>query len=119
MNNISKHITYNEATHSDTAIRKGIKNIPSNEELENMKLLAEKIFEPVRSIINKFIIVNSFYRSVALNKAVGGSATSEHCKGMAMDMSCNGLNKKIFDIIRGKLKFTQFIAEYEENGAPN
>lgn len=116
---ISKHISYKEATHSNTALRKGIDNSPNDEQLANMKLVAEMIFEPLRLFINKPIRINSFFRSLKLNKAVGGSATSHHCKGMAIDISCDGLNKKMFDFIRKNLKFTQLIWEFGSDNEPD
>ena len=79
MEKISKNITYNEAVHSNTAKRKGIENIPNAFQLANMKLLAEKVFEPLRLEVGGPIKVNSFFRSPKLNKAIGGSKTSQHC----------------------------------------
>ena len=85
MENISKNITYAEAIHSSTAKRKAIDNTPNQKELECMKLLAEKVFEPLREWVGGPIKVNSFFRSVALNEAIGGAASSQHCKGQAID----------------------------------
>ena len=84
--NISKHITYAEAIHSNTAKRDGIDNTPNSYHLNNMKVLAEKIFEPLRSWVGGPIKVNSFFRSPKLNEAIGGVATSMHCKGQAIDL---------------------------------
>jgi zinc D-Ala-D-Ala carboxypeptidase len=86
MDKISEHISYVEATRSNTAIRMGVKNDPNKEQLEAMKLVAEKVFEPVRKIANRPITVSSFFRSPKLNKAIGGSETSQHPKGEAIDM---------------------------------
>ena len=70
---ISDHITYAEAIHSNTAKRKGIDNTPSEAQVEAMRLLAEKIFEPLRKWVGGPIKVNSFFRSETLNEAIGGS----------------------------------------------
>lgn len=112
---ISKHISIEEATQSPTALRLKIDNIPSDEVLENMRLVAEKCFEPIRAWYGKPIKVNSFYRSLPLNKAVGGSASSQHVKGEAMDISAGSKeeNKKIFDWAKANLKFDQLINEYD------
>ena len=83
---ISKHISYKEGVHSNTALRRGIENIPNEEQLANMKLIAEKIFEPLRSYVGGPIKINSFFRCPELNTAIGGSKTSQHCKGQAMDI---------------------------------
>ena len=112
---ISKHITLAEATKSNTAIKLGISNLPTEEHLANMKHIAETIFEPLREHFGKPIAVSSFYRSAALNKAVGGSMTSQHLTGEAMDIDAQifgGLtNKEVFDWIRANCKVDQLIFE--------
>ena len=114
MNYISQHITYNEATNSATATRKGIDNSPNMEQRFNMSLVADKVFEPVRNHFNVPIYINSFFRCAKLNKAVGGSRTSQHMEGMAIDMrGSNGVtNKMIFDYIKDNLEYDQLINEY-------
>lgn len=99
MSQISKHITFQEATHSDTAVRNAINNTPDAATIEKMKLVAEKCFEPLRAWYGKPIRINSFYRSQLLNVKVGGSATSQHCKGEAIDISAGSRteNKKLYD----------------------
>ena len=69
---ISKHISYKEGTHSNTATRRRIRNEPNEEQLASMKLLAKMVFEPLRVHFDTPIRINSFFRSVALNKAIGG-----------------------------------------------
>jgi zinc D-Ala-D-Ala carboxypeptidase len=83
---ISKHITLAEAIHSNTAKRCGIDNLPNEEQTNNMKMLAEKIFEPLRLWVGGPIKINSMFRSEKLNKAIGGASSSQHCKGLAMDL---------------------------------
>jgi hypothetical protein len=102
MERISKHITFKEATFSATAQRLGIKNEPTLEHLKSMITVAEKCFEPLREWYGKPLRVNSFYRGKDLNKAVKGSATSQHCKGEAIDIDAGSVeeNKKIHDWIR-------------------
>ena len=70
---ISDHITYAEAIHSQTAKRKGIDNTPNPNQIEAMKILAEKVFEPLRKWVGGPIKVNSFFRSPELNTKIGGS----------------------------------------------
>ena len=112
---ISKHITLAEATKSNTAIKLGISNLPTEEHLANMKHIAESIFEPLREHFSKPIAVSSFYRSEALNKAVKGSMTSQHLTGEAMDIDAQIFgsltNKEVFDWIRANCTFDQLIAE--------
>ena len=90
---ISKHISDREGVYSITATRRGLDNTPNGEQLANMKLLAEKVFEPLRSWVGGPIRINSFFRGEELNKAIGGSSKSQHCKGQAMDIDDGGCNK--------------------------
>jgi zinc D-Ala-D-Ala carboxypeptidase len=113
---ISKHITLQEATESATALRMGIKNVPNEVELESMKYVSENLFEPIREWYDKPIKVNSFYRCLALNKAVKGSLTSGHVLGNSIDISGGNKieNKKIFEFIKTSgLDFDQIINEYD------
>ena len=119
--NISKHITYLEGTHSDTAKAKGIANIPNEVQLAAMRLVAEKCFEPLREWYDKPIRINSFFRSVELNKAVKGSKTSDHVKGMAIDLDAgsNAENLKLFNWLKDNVEFTQLISEYGDKSGPS
>ena len=112
---ISKHISFDEATVSNTATRFGIENNPSDIQLACMKLVAEKCFEPLRTWYNKPIKVNSFFRCESLNLKVGGSKTSQHVKGEAIDISGGNKeeNKKLFDWCKENLEFDQLINEYD------
>ena len=112
---ISKHISYKEATQSQTAVRKGINNEPDAYQLQNMQVLAEKVFEPLREHFGVPIAINSFFRSQKLNKAIGGVAGSQHTQGRAIDVddTLGGVsNKQMFDWIRENLDFDQLIAEF-------
>lgn len=118
--NISKHITYLEATHSDTAKAKGISNVPNEVQLAAMRLVAEKCFEPLREWYGKPIRINSFFRNTELNKAVKGSKTSDHVKGMAIDLDAgsNAENLKLFNWLKDNVEFTQLIYEYGDKSGP-
>lgn len=112
---ISEHITLYEATFSPTALRLKINNEPTPEILENMKLVANMCFEPLRKWYGKPIKVNSFYRCPELNKAVGGSATSDHMKGCSIDLTAGSKeeNKKLYDWAKTNLVYDQLINEYD------
>ena len=114
MKRISKHISYKEAVGSNYAKQKGIKNKPNEEQVENMKLLAEKVFEPLREWVGCPIKVNSMFRSLELNTALKGSKTSSHMKGEAMDITSMGgkSNLEMFHYIRTELDFDQLIWEF-------
>jgi len=114
MENISEHVSWDEAVNSSTAKSLKIDNSPTAEHLKSMKLLAEKVFEPIRKHFGKPIKINSFYRSAALNKAIpGSSSTSQHSKGEAMDIDATAgfTNKDIFEYIVKNLEFDQIIWE--------
>jgi zinc D-Ala-D-Ala carboxypeptidase len=128
MENISKHITYNEAIHSSTAKRLGIDNVPDAKQLENMKALAENIFEPLRLWVGGAIKVNSFFRSEDLNKAIGGASRSQHMCLMGAsaididDVYGYKTNKEMFEWIKLNCSFDQLIHEFGEpypNGNPS
>lgn len=113
--NLSKTVTLKEATYSTTAIRKGIDNTPNDAQIENMKRTSVKIVDPVR---NRFpgARMNSFFRCAALNKAIGGSKSSDHMNGNSVDLDSedNKDNVGIFDFIRTELDFDQCIGEYPD-----
>ena len=117
---ISEHLELSELTRSESAKRNGISNMPTPEHIENFKLLADNIFEPVRKHFDVPIRISSGYRSKELNAKIGGSATSQHCKGQAIDIDMDGAsltNKQVFDYIKDNLPFDQLIWEFgnEEN----
>jgi len=122
MEKISKHISYREGVYSNTADRKGIENIPNDEQLANMKLIAEKVFEPLRKFVGGPIKINSFFRSVKLNRAIGGSAKSQHCKGQAIDIDDTfgtAINAVMYRWIKENLDFDQMIWEFGDDKNPN
>jgi zinc D-Ala-D-Ala carboxypeptidase len=117
---ISKHITLEEACKSATADKLGIvNNNPSLNIINNMKLLAEKVFEPVRTHFKAPIKISSMYRGQELNNAVKGSITSQHCTGEAMDIDNDKpTNKEVFDYIKDNLDFDQLIWEFGTKDNP-
>lgn len=123
MKRISEHVSYREATKSITARRNGIDNTPGQDALVNMKYIGESLFELLRiSLGGKPIGIASFYRSPALNKAIGGSENSQHCSGQAMDLDADmyeGLtNREIFDWIKDYGVFDQLIWEFGNDSEP-
>lgn len=119
---ISKHISYKEATRSVTALRLGIDNTPNEYQLQNMELLAEKVFEPLRIAVGGPIKINSFMRVEKLNQAIGGSSRSQHCQGRAIDLDDTYgymSNKDMFYYIKNNLDFDQIIWEFGTNENPD
>ena len=119
---ISKHISYKEGVYSVTAMRRGIDNIPNDEQLDNMELIAEKVFEPLRDWVGGPIKINSFFRCPELNKAIGGSKTSQHCKGQAIDIDDTFrvvANSDMYNYIKENLDFDQLIWEFGDDENPN
>tara|TARA_E500000305_G_scaffold86859_1_gene73217 strand:+ start:84 stop:554 length:471 start_codon:yes stop_codon:yes gene_type:complete len=122
MEKISKHISYKEGVYSTTALRRNIANNPNKEQLNNMKLIAEKIFEPLRVWVGGPIKINSFFRGADLNKAIGGSTRSQHCKGQAMDVDDTfgyKTNAEMYHYIKDNLDFDQMIWEFGNDNNPN
>ena len=119
---ISEHISYKEGVYSATATRRGIDNTPNDEQLANMELIAEKVFEPLREWVGGPIKINSFFRSVELNKAIGGSSKSQHCHGQAIDIDDTYkvvANSDMYDYIKNNLDFDQLIWEFGDDNNPN
>ena len=119
---ISEHISYKEGVYSITATRRGIDNTPGDDQLHFMEIIAEKIFEPLRKWVGGPIKINSFYRSPELNTAIGGSKTSQHCKGQAMDIDDTlgkATNAEMFNWIKENLDFDQMIWEFGDDDNPN
>ena len=116
---LSKNFTLTEYTKSQTAIRQGLDNTPTDEHLSKAKQLFESVVQPVR---NNFgvTVINSGYRGPALNQAVGGSSKSQHCKGEAVDIECPGVaNYDVAKWIHDNLDFDQLILEFYTPGIPD
>lgn len=120
---LSNHLTLAEMIRSDSAKRLGISNQPLPEHLDNMKILAVNVFEPIREHFGVPIYISSGYRSEALNKAIKGSKSSQHCKGQAMDIDMDGSglisNADVFIFIRSSLQFDQLIWEFGDTNNPD
>ena len=119
---ISKHISYKEGVYSNTATRRGINNTPNDEQLNNMETVAEEIFEPLRAYVNGPIKINSFFRCPELNKAIGGSSKSQHCKGQAIDIDDTFgymTNAEMYYFIKEHLDFDQIIWEFGSDDNPD
>ena len=117
--NLSKNFTYDELTYSATAERLKIDNTPTKEILDKLKRLCNEVLQPIRDKYGKAVIVTSGYRSLAVNKAVGGAKSSQHMKGEAADLKVGGKeqNKAFFNMIlgmmnKGEIKVGQLIDEY-------
>jgi hypothetical protein len=119
---LSENLTLSEVVRSESAKRRGINNNPSAEHLENLKLLAEKVFQPIRDHFKRPIHISSGYRSKILNNAIGGSFNSQHSKGEAIDIDMDGTsitNKQVFDFIKDNLDFDQLIWEFGTDNNPD
>jgi zinc D-Ala-D-Ala carboxypeptidase len=119
---VSKHISMKEAVESYTAKRRGIKNVPSEYELVNMTAVAENIFEPLREWVGGPIKINSFFRSIELNQAIGGSSKSQHCQGRAIDIDDTygwKTNAEMYHWIKENLDFDQMIWEFGTDENPD
>lgn len=119
MTQLTEHFTLGEMIVSPTAKRLGIPNTPTAEHIENMRYCCEKILEPVRAKFGP-VTINSSYRAPLVNKAVGGSATSQHVNGQAIDFEVKGVdNKKVADWVADNLEFDQVILEFYSAGDKN
>ena len=115
---LSNYVSLAEVTKSDTAKRRGISNEPTPEHLENLKTICVEVFDKVREHFGVPIYISSGYRSAALNKAIGGSKTSDHNLGRALDLDQdfrgNGVtNMEVFEFIKDNLEFDQLIGEFQ------
>jgi hypothetical protein len=121
---LSEHLSLSEVIRSESAKRHGISNMPNELHIANLKLLAEKIFEPIRNHFRCPIHISSAYRSIDLNRVVKGSLTSQHCSGEAIDVDMDGsshgvTNKMVFDYIKDNLEFDQLIWEFGTASNPD
>ena len=119
---ISEHISYKEATHSATALRRDLNNTPNDEQLKCMEEVAENLFEPLRKWVGGPIKINSFFRGEPVNTAIGGSRTSQHMKGQAIDIDDtfgHKTNAEMYHYIKDNLEFDQMIWEFGDDDNPN
>ena len=117
---LSKNFSLVELTKSQTAERKGIPNDPSPDHIENLRLLCERVLQPVRDHFNHVVTISSAYRSPALCQAIGSSVDSQHAKGMAADFEIFGTpNNEVFNWIKGTLLYDQMILELWYSDEPN
>jgi hypothetical protein len=119
---LSENLSLAEMISSESAKRKGIDNRPGPVQSENLQLLANKIFQPIRNHFRTPINISSGFRSIALNKSIGGTSSSQHCSGEAMDIDMDGSNisnKQIFEWIKDNLSFDQLIWEFGNDKNPD
>ena len=119
MTQLTEHFTLEEMTVSPTAKRLGLSNTPTPEHIENMRYCCEMILEKVRAKFGP-VTINSSYRSPRVNQAVGGSKTSQHVNGQAIDFEVKGVdNKTVADWVADNLEFDQVILEFYTKGDKN
>ena len=117
---LSKNFSLIEMTKSQMAERKGIPNEPSPDHIENLRVLSERVLQPVRDHFNHVVTISSGYRNEILSNKIGSSSKSQHCKGEAADFEIFGTpNNEVSDWIKENLMFDQLILEYYEPGQPN
>ena len=114
---LSKNFTLSEIIHSNTAKRLGINNAPNKEHLKNMQVLVRDLIQPIRDALGP-IRISSGYRNPELNRAIGGSSKSQHCKGEALDLQYwskgKMCNKEIYDwVVKSGIEFDQMINEFD------
>ena len=117
---LSKNFSLNELIKSQTSMRLGINNVPSSQEIFNLKNLCENILQRVRDRFKEPVIINSGYRSVKLCKAIGSTGKSQHAKGQAADIEVMNIdNKVVAEWIKNNLNYDQLILEfYKESEGP-
>ena len=121
---LSEHLALSEVIRSESAKRNGISNMPTAEHIENFKILAAKVFEPIREHFGVPIRISSGYRSKELNRLIKGSSSSQHCKGQAIDIDMDGTsngvtNTDVFNYIKDNLPFDQMIWEFGNEDNPD
>ena len=118
--NLTENFTLSEMTKSETALRHDMDNSPNQTAVSNLQALAVHVLQPVRDHYGKGVKVNSGFRHPDVNAKVGGSKTSDHCKGMAADIEIPGVpNAELAEWIRSNLLFTQVILEFYTQGVPD
>ena len=122
MKKITKHVSYKEGTYSATALRKGLDNTPNADQLKCMHEIAKYLFEPLREWVGGPIKINSFFRGEPVNTAIGGSKTSQHMKGQALDLDDTfgyKTNAEMYHYIKDNLDFDQLIWVFGDDENPN
>ena len=122
MERFSKHVSWKEGTHSNTALRRGLDNTPNEDQIKCMKEIAEDLFEPLREWVGGPIKINSFFRGEPVNTAIGGSTRSQHMKGQALDLDDTFGHKtsaEMYHYIKDNLDFDQLIWEFGDDKNPN
>ena len=114
---LSKNFVLSEVTRSNTAKRLGIDNAPKNDHLKSMQRIISELAQPMRDALGP-IRITSGYRSPELNRAIGGSSKSQHCKGQALDLQFwkdgQMCNKEIYDwVLKSDIEFDQMINEFD------
>ena len=118
--NLTANFSLAEMVKSETALRRDMDNTPGETEIGNLKLLCERVLQPVRDHFAMGVKVNSGFRHPEVNAAVGGSRTSDHCKGLAADIEIPGVpNYELAEWIRDNLEYTQLILEFYTRGVPD
>ena len=118
---LTRFLTFEQAVFSQTAIRKGIANIPTSQQIESIRLTSAKIWIPIKTAFPNAQI-SSFFRNEELNKLIGGSTTSQHCKGEAIDITLPTPKEKLelFEWVKKNLQFDQLILEFpDKEGNPS
>jgi zinc D-Ala-D-Ala carboxypeptidase len=117
--NLTQNFTLSEMTKSETALRFNMANDPNQTEIENLRILCENVLQPVRNYYGMGVKVNSGYRHPLVNSKVGGSTTSDHCKGFAADIEIPGVaNADLAQWIADNCEFRQLILEFYTVGCP-
>jgi hypothetical protein len=118
--NLTTNFSLHELTKSETALRLNLDNTPDEATIASLKLLCEKVLQPIRDHYQKGVKCNSAFRSAESNAAVGGSRTSDHCKGQAADIEIPGVaNAELAQWIMDNLEYTQLILEFYTPGIPD
>ena len=117
---LSKNFSKAEMCKSQTATRMGLNNIASDDQTENLRLLCERVLQPLRDHFNQVVTISSGFRDPILSQKIGSSIKSQHCKGEAADFEIFGTpNNEVSDWIKENLMFDQLILEYYTPGEPN
>ena len=123
MTQLTANSSLHELTKSETALRNDLDNTPGEAETEALRLLCEKVLQPVRDHFGKGVKVNSGFRSLAVNAAAGGvqgAKPSDHTRGMAADIEIPGVaNADLAQWIMDNLDYTQLILEFYTPGIPD